>query len=197
MTIEKAWSLLEVKAVDEDRRVLTGWATTPTMDRVSDIVEPSGMVMRGPVKLHLYHKHDLPVGSVSFGKPSKAGVPFEASIPDVKEAGTVRERVNEALHSLKYKLLDAVSIGFRSLESEPIAGTYGTRYKKWEILELSLVGVPANPEALVTAFKSCNSNAIRYALGITSKGGPVPLVHVRQEKIAPLDSGAIRLIQPK
>lgn len=197
MTIEKAWSLLEVKAVDEDRRVLTGWATTPTMDRVSDIVEPAGMVLRGPVKLHLYHKHDLPVGSVSFGKPSKAGVPFEASIPDVKEAGTVRERVNEALHSLKYKLLDAVSIGFRSLESEPIPGTYGTRFKKWEMLELSLVGVPANPDAVITAFKSCNSNAIRYALGVARTDGPVPLVHVRQEKTALLDGGAVRLIQPK
>src|SRR5690606_41763098 len=67
-------------------------------------------------KLHLYHKHDLPVGHVTFGRPTKKGVPFEAEIPDVKEAGTVRERVNEAWHSVKYKLLDAVSIGFRSEE---------------------------------------------------------------------------------
>lgn len=199
MTIEKAWSLLEVKSVDDESRILKGWATTPTVDRVADIVEPGGMVMRGPVKLHLYHKHDLPVGSVTFGKPTKAGVPFEASIPDVKEEGTVRERVNEAWHSIKYKLLDAVSIGFRALEAEPIQGTYGTRFKKWEMLELSLVGVPANPDAVITAFKSANSLEIRSALGVVthSETGPVRLIQRSKSIEAPLEGGAVRLIQPK
>jgi uncharacterized protein len=199
MTIEKAWSLLEVKAIDEDRRTLTGWATTPTVDRVFDIVDPDGMVLRGPVKLHLYHKHDMPVGNVAFGKPSKKGIPFEASLPDVKEEGTVRERVNEALHSLKYKLLDAVSIGFRAIEAEPIAGSYGTRFKRWEMLELSLVGVPANPDAVITAFKSCDSTAIRSALGLgfPSRSGPVPLVRIAKAAPEKLPGGAIRLVQPK
>lgn len=195
MTTEKAWSLLEVKSVSDEQRTVSGWATTPTVDRVADVVEPSGMVMRGPVKLHLYHKHDMPVGTVTFGKPTKDGVPFEATIPDVLEAGTVRERVNEAWHSIKYRLLDAVSIGFKPIEAEPIQGSYGTRFKKWELLELSLVGVPANPDAVITAFKSCDSTAIRSALGLGQKSydGPIQLVSVTKSDKLP--GGAIRLLK--
>lgn len=176
--MHKAWSLLEVKSVDEGQRVIRGMATTPTLDRVGDIVDPMGVVYRAPVKLHLYHKHDLPVGLVTFGAPTRKGIPFEASIPDVREDGVVRDRVNEAWHSVIYKLLDAVSIGFNVLEDgyERMANG-GLKFTKWEMLELSLVGVPANPDAVITAFKSCDPNAIRGALGIRGpRGAGVPLI---------------------
>lgn len=185
--MHKAWSLLEVKQVNDERRIIRGIATSPTVDRVGDIVEPEGMIQRGPVKLHLYHKHDLPVGHVMFGKPTKKGTPFEAEIPDVKEAGTVRERVNEAWHSVKYKLLDAVSIGFNVLEDGvELLKNGGYRFTKWEILELSLVGVPANPEAVITAFKCADSAAIRRALGVTPEAdlaNTVKLIRARDQHI--------------
>ncbi len=192
----KAWSLLEVKSVDDEKRIVRGMATTPAVDRMSDIVDPLGMIVRGSAKLHLYHKHDMPVGLLNFGKPTKKGVPFEATNPDVKEEGTVRERVNEAWHSIKYRLLDAVSIGFLPLSSEPIPGTYGTRFTSWEILELSLVGVPANPEAVITAFKSCDSFQIRSALGVgfERSTGPVRLLTLKKDP-EKLSGGAIRLIR--
>ena len=40
----------------------------------------------------------------------------------------------------------AASIGFRPTESEPIK-TGGVRFTSWELLEFSLVPVPANPDA--------------------------------------------------
>lgn len=192
--MNRAWSLLEVKQVDDEQRVIRGVATSPTVDRVGDIVDPMGVSIRGRVKLHLYHKHDMPVGHVEFGKVSKGGIPFTAYLPEVAEAGIVRERVNEAWHSVKYKLLDAVSIGFKAIEAEPIPGSYGTKFTKWEMLELSLVGVPANPDAVITAFKSCDSTAIRSALGLHFKAarGPVRLVEPQENKA--LLGGAIRLI---
>lgn len=191
--MHKAWSLLEVKSVDDDRRTVTGIATTPTVDRVGDAVEPEGVVFRGPVKLHLYHKHDLPVGTVEFGKPTKSGIPFTASLPNVEEAGTVRERVNEAIHSLKYKLLDAVSIGFNVLDGGiEVMKNGGYRFTKWEMLELSLVGVPANPDAVVTAFKSADSSAIRRSLGLKINGG-IPLVKTESEPESRLLNGGVRL----
>jgi HK97 family phage prohead protease len=185
--MRKAWSLLEVKQVNDERRIIRGIATSPTVDRVGDVVEPEGMIQRGPVKLHLYHKHDLPVGHVIFDRPTKKGTPFEAEIPDVTEAGTVRERVNEAWHSVKYKLLDAVSIGFNVLEDGiELLKNGGYRFTKWEILELSLVGVPANPEAVITAFKSADSATIRRALGVTPEAdlaNTVKLIRARDQHI--------------
>ena len=40
MSLNRAYSLLTVKSVDEDARVITGMATTPETDRMGDIVVP-------------------------------------------------------------------------------------------------------------------------------------------------------------
>jgi hypothetical protein len=166
----KAYSLLTVKSVDDEKRVIRGVATSPTVDRMGDIVEPDGAIIRGPINLHLYHSHQLPVGNVVFGTPKGGKTPFEATIPDVHEAGTVRERVNEAWHSVKYRLLGEVIIGFRALEDGvELLKSGGLRFTKWEMLELSLVSVPANPDAVIQSFKSADSAAIRSALGIATQ----------------------------
>lgn len=189
----RAHCQFEVKGIEEERRTLTGIATTPTVERVSDIVEPSGMVQRGPVGLYLYHKHDLPVGTVSFGKATKDGIPFSAQIPDVQEEGTVKERVKEAWHSIKYGLLRAVSIGFVPNENGyEVMKNGGIRYTDWEILELSLVGVPANPDALITSFKSCDIE--RQELLRKAMNGAIPLVSAKQQ---PNLNGAVLLHRPK
>lgn len=167
----KAYSLLTVKSIDEEKRIITGIASTPTADRVKDIVEPMGAKFKVPMPLLLYHNGTLPVGTVDFAKPTKEGIPFRASLPDVKEDGTVKERVNEAWHSLKYKLLAAVSIGFNPLEGGvELMKNGGLRFKAWEWMELSLVSVPANPDAVILGFKSMDSEVIHKALG-TSPGG--------------------------
>jgi hypothetical protein len=61
----------------------------------------------------------------------------------------ISERADEILRLLKAGILGAVSIGFLPLEWEPIKGG-GLRFTRWELLELSVVSVPANPSALVT-----------------------------------------------
>ena len=38
--LNRAFSLLEIKQVDEDARIITGMATTPAADRLEDVVEP-------------------------------------------------------------------------------------------------------------------------------------------------------------
>jgi HK97 family phage prohead protease len=202
----RAYSLFEVKSLSEERRILSGMASTPTPDRVRDIVEPLGMKLRGAVNLFLYHQHSMPVGHVEFGRPSKKGIPFEASIPDVVEDGIVKERVNEAWHSVKYRLLQAVSIGFKQLnDAYEILGNGGVRYKEWEMLELSLVGIPANPDALVSAFKSFDPAQIREQMGLEAQADPerralvekalrgaVPLIGLPKTKPENLN-GAVRL----
>lgn len=154
--IYKAYSLFSEKAVDDGSRVICGYATTPTPDRVDDVVVPDGVVYRSKdIKLHLYHDSRLPVGQVSFGKATSKGIPFEARIPEVVEAGVVKSRVDEAWHSVKYNLISAVSIGFRAMEDGiELLKSGGLKFTKWEMIELSLVSTPANPEAVISGFKS-------------------------------------------
>ncbi len=153
MALTRAYSILRIKTVDDEQRIITGTATTPQPDRLGDIVEPLGVTFKNPIPLLLYHDTKRPVGRVKLLAPTEDGVDFEASLPMIEEPGTLRDRVEEAWQSLKAKLITAVSIGFRSIEEAWINETASFRFIKSEILELSLVTIPANANATIANVK--------------------------------------------
>lgn len=181
---QRAYSVFEVKALDSVKRTFNGWATTPSTDRMGDTVNPLGIVFRNPVALLHQHKHDKPIGHAVFEKPTKQGVKFDAEIPDVDpEYESLRDRVNTAWGELKYKLVRAVSIGFR-----PIKYAYkddgGIDFQEIEVYELSIVTIPALPDAVISQVKSM-------------AGGPLPADVIRQIKscdYALRKSGPVQLI---
>ena len=175
--MNRAYSFLEVKAVSEETRTITGMATTPGVDRVEDIVEPMGVTFKNPLPLLWQHQHDKPIGLVEFGKPTAKGVPFTATLPVIEEAGALRDRIEEAWQSIKSGLVRAVSIGFRSLESEQINGSWGTRYIRTEVFELSAVTIPANAQATIQTVKS-------FDLGLPAASGKKEVPVVRLAKPA-------------
>lgn len=149
----KAFSAISIKSIDEDKREIHGMASTPALDRVKDIVEPLGLTFDVDTPLMLNHDHSQPVGTVKFGTPTVKGLPFTASIAKVEDPGLVKDRTDEAWHSVKAGLIKGVSIGFIPSEYEPIEKG-GIRFKKAHVHELSLTAIPCNPEAMITAFKS-------------------------------------------
>ena len=152
--LTRAYALLTVKSVDPASRTITGMASTPEVDRSGDIVEPLGITYRNPLPLLLYHDSKKPVGTVTFQRPTSSGLAFTASLPTVDEPGTLRDRIDEAWQSIKAGLLAGVSIGFRSIEEAFNKETGGFRFLKTEILELSLVAIPANASATISAIKT-------------------------------------------
>jgi HK97 family phage prohead protease len=165
--MERAYSLLNVKAVQETSTewVIEGTASTPTPDRMGDVVDPMGAQFKTPMPLLWQHDSTQPVGRVEFAKPTSKGIPFRAHLPKVAEAGTLKDRIDEAVQSIKYRVVGAVSIGFRALaEGVERMKDGGMRFKSWEWLELSLVTIPANAEATITSIKSLD-NAVRAASG--------------------------------
>lgn len=145
---------VEVKSFDDDQRYITGMASTPSVDRMGDIVEPMGATFEREIPLFVDHDSTQRVGRVKLGKPTKKGIPFEAWIVKVNEPGALRDRVDLAWQEVKYGLLQTVSVGFRILNDavENIASGY--RFLQTEILELSLVPIPAQSEARIQYFKS-------------------------------------------
>lgn len=147
--IRRAYSTFEVKAVDDSRRVIRGIATTPAVDRVGDIVEPMGVKFKNPMPFLWQHMSSKPIGTVTFKKPTKDGIEFEATLPEVERPGTLKDRVDEAWDSIKLGLVRAVSIGFRAIEYAFMENG-GIRFSETEVFELSAVTIPAQAEAVIT-----------------------------------------------
>jgi hypothetical protein len=99
----RAYSILDIKSVDGDQYAIEGIASSPAVDRVGDIVEPLGAKFQLPLSLLWQHRHDQPVGHVTFAKATKAGIPFRATIskPSDFTSTVLRERALEAWESVK------------------------------------------------------------------------------------------------
>ena len=111
LRVDFAYSLLHVKSLDDEQRIIRGIATTPTPDRGDDIVDPIGVqfhdpdpVSPAPRQTHAgRHRHfDRPTTRTGIGF-TRAGFRRSASL------GIVRDRTDEAWHSAKYKLLCGIS----------------------------------------------------------------------------------------
>lgn len=187
--MDRAYSILTVKSVDDDRRVIIGMATTPTPDRAADVVEPMGVKVASDIPLFMYHDSTKTVGRVRFQKATADGIPFEATIPKITEPGVLKDRIDEAWQMVKYKLITGVSIGFRPIEGaiEQIKNG-GFRFLKSEVLELSLVPIPMNAEATISTVKSIDSKGLA-ASGHTPGASHPP--GVSGTKVGPAFGGAV------
>lgn len=150
----RAYSVLTLKAVDEDARLITGIASTPEADRDGDIVEPKGAQFKLPLPLLWQHNHREPIGHVISARVTADGIEIKAQIAKIEEPGALKTRIDEAWHSVKAGLVRGLSIGFKPIESARLEGTFGYRFSKWLWLELSAVTIPANADASITAIKS-------------------------------------------
>src|SRR5262245_32711370 len=147
--MNRAYSLLTVKAVDEEARQITGMATTPAPDRLNDVVEPRGAQFNLPIPLLWQHDSHQPIGQVTHAKVGKGGIEIVAKI-----AKDVSAEIDRAWSLIKAGLVPGLSIGFKALAHEPIPETKGIRFTKWSWLELSAVTIPANAEATITTIRS-------------------------------------------
>lgn len=155
-----AYSLLNIKAVDEEQWTIEGIATTPAPDRVDDIVEPKGAQFTLPVPFIYHHYREKPVGSVIEAKIMDEGIWVKIQMVKPKDVDSqeLKDRLQLAWDEIKTGLIRGLSIGFRAIEYVEISGTWGIRYTKWDWLELSAVTIPANQEATITSVKSLYSD---------------------------------------
>lgn len=116
-------------------------------DRMGDIIEPDGWQIDkfSPIALFNHSRNDI------IGRWDRVRVEdrqLKGALV-LAEAGT-SPIVDMTRALVEQGLLDTVSVGFRALDREPLDATdpFGPqRFKKAELLEASLVSVPANPRA--------------------------------------------------
>jgi HK97 family phage major capsid protein/HK97 family phage prohead protease len=159
MAVVRAYSVLQIKSVDEDQRVIEGIASTPSTDRMGDIVEPKGATFSLPIPLLWQHKSSEPIGHVIEAAVTESGIAIRAQIAKIADAGKLKDRLDEAWQSIKNGLVRGLSIGFNPIEAADIKGTWGQRFTKWEWLELSAVTIPANIDASIQTVKSYDTDS--------------------------------------
>lgn len=154
--------------------------TTGAVDRDNEILDPAGMIsanfLKNPVLLLNHDMWGLPIGKVEELKQIANGWDARPSFVD----GSVYPLAGTCAAMYRDGFLRAASIRFRPLEW--INGDMGTegyarKYTKWELLEVSLVTVPANQEALQSG-KAAGVRAwiksIEAALGSDPKTDTTP-----------------------
>jgi HK97 family phage prohead protease len=138
-----------VKAVDIERRIVTGWASTSSPDYLDDIVEPRGAKYRTPLPVLWGHQRDKPIGTANEVKTSAKGIWIKATIAKFDKPGIMRDLTDMAWDCCRSGLARGFSIGFRPIDVEALPGGRGYRYKTFHLLETSLVVIGANSEAVV------------------------------------------------
>lgn len=187
MDKQLAYSMLEVKALDDDKREITGIASTPEPDRSGDIVESLGASFAPIIPFLWQHRHDFPIGEARLSAPTKSGIKFTASVARIDEPGQLKDMVDMAWQAIKAKLVKGVSIGFRA-KSYDYMSEGGIRFKEFEVIELSAVTIPAQAQATIQSVKAWGG-----AQGLTD--GSVRLLAAQRP--LPVDlKGAVKLLRP-
>jgi HK97 family phage prohead protease len=142
------------------------------VDRFGDIVVPSGIDLkdfaRNPIAL-FNHRSDAPIGV--WENMRVEGNELRGRLKLAPE--NTSPRIDEIRALVKAKVLRATSIGFVPTESEPITTngkrTGGTKFLRSELVETSLVSVPANSDAVALA-KSLKISAATQRLVFKQAG---------------------------
>jgi len=160
----------DIKACQDDddamkSRMVTFTISTGARDREGDIIDPKGWeienYLRNPVVLFAHDNRRPPIGRAVSVEATENRLTATAEFmpPDIDTSG-----FSETIYRMvKAGYLNATSVGFLPKEWELIREKMGDdeeekvtgiKFLKQELLEFSIVPVPANPEALIGASKS-------------------------------------------
>jgi HK97 family phage prohead protease len=160
---------------------LTFILSDATPDRMGDVIEASGWDLknfqRNPVAL-FNHNANFPIGKWRNLRVENGELRGDLRLAP---AGT-SDRIDEIRRLVEADILRAVSVGFLPRASEPIvknSDSCGMRFTQSELIETSLVSIPANPNALAVA-KSLNISRDTVAMVFAGYGNEKDQRHERR-----------------
>ena len=131
---------------------IEGYASTNDVDRHGDVV-PSSVwekgiqnYLRNPVVL-AYHDHSQPIGRMVEHKSDSKGLWIKARVSSAAKQFSL----------IKDGILSAFSIGFRVIDAEYNSAAEVFLIKELELVEISVVSVPANQNSLFELSKAFNT----------------------------------------
>jgi phage head maturation protease len=153
-------------SLNEKTRSITYIVSDETPDRMGDIISVRGwqtdLYKRNPVILWGHDQSIPPIGRANNVRRRYAGNPRLTA--DIEFAPAEAHEFADTIYQLAARdFIRATSVGFLPKEVKELAdperkklglGKYGQFYSAAELMEVSVVGVPANPSALEAGIKS-------------------------------------------
>ena len=137
-------------------------ASTESTDREGDVIKADGWVLdnfkSGGVLLWGHNQDKLPVGKVLWVKQKDGQLLGKARFNGQTQLSKDVEKL------VRMGDLTGISVGFRALESEKTHE--GRMFTKQELLEVSVVNVPANPDAVIHTIKNLDLKSDNVKLNL-------------------------------
>lgn len=147
--VDKVMQHAIIKDVNEKERSFIVEASNSIVDRDGEVINVEGWDLekyrKNPVVLFVHDHRDFPIGRAAWVKKQDDRLIAKIILHDKTEKARI------AWELVRDGFLNAVSVGFlpRSSHLEKVDGKEVRIYEEVELLEISLVPVPANPDALV------------------------------------------------
>lgn len=152
----------EVRAIDGDEPLIDFTSSDETVDRYSEVISAAGWELdnyrRNPVVQNSHRYHDI---LDTLGRADVTEVRDGRLYQRIRFATEANPVARIAHGMYRGGFLRAVSVGFQPIEWQDMspdeaakAGGCRRRYTRQELLEVSCVSLPANPNALALAVKS-------------------------------------------
>ena len=193
---------------DDEKRLVKGIASSEAIDCYWDIVRFSAMKEAFDDYMEFANIREMhwpsavgTVKSYEFDEENKSTI-IEAKIVDDNAWNKVKEWV--------YKWF---SIGWRVVEAEPLViKTYdedGNEYEQWtwglditklELVEISVVDRPANPDALIETYKASNAEGFMPEIAFVSKEtatGEIAKVEKSENVLSDKDDAMLKEVRDK
>lgn len=174
--ITKILNVIKQEMAEMDSRILSFLGTSSAEDRDADIITADGWEIdnysKNPVFLWGHDYSQPPIGRAVNLKQTDNGLVF-----DIEFAKAETYPFADTIYKLyRDGFLSAVSVGFIPKEMSQDPNTRKRTIKKKELLELSAVSVPANPEALRLAYsKGLYTKDEISAVGVIVKAEPIKI----------------------
>lgn len=148
---------IETKAApDDDELLITGYASTDDKDRMGDVILADAWKQAGALDNYLknpvvlaYHDMSKPIGKTIDHTVDKKGLKITAKIS--KAAGDIAQLIKDGIVS-------TFSVGFMVKDADYDSTTDIFVIKAVELLEVSVVTIPANASATFSVAKNFNSS---------------------------------------
>lgn len=146
---------------------IEGYANTVTKDRVGDSVLPKAFskslpeYQKNPVLLY-QHNWDMPIGSVPVLKIDEHGLWIRGKVSNASDVSDIKTKIQDGT-------LRTLSIGYNELDSEYDETTKTKIVKELELLEISVVTIPANTEAIFRPVEQVDGDGKAYTVVLSDR----------------------------